>query len=111
MCSEDETQAFLYALRTGKTLKVRRKTVVCSNCRGKGVYCAGCSGLGSLFKACDHCGGDTRSSCKTCVGAPPRCQRCDGSGEVPGSFVPKNHPADKYTIAALRKISVNGSFT
>jgi DnaJ-class molecular chaperone len=113
MSEINEHTEFLYSLKTGVFRKLSaRDGVKCERCDGRGKEpCVECCSSGKVWKRCDHCSsGGSRVDCPKCAGRTAACHDCKGTGRVSHDAELKAHPADVWTVRAIRKLSVNGSF-
>lgn len=108
----EETHAFFACLRAGRTKQPRTVIKTTRNCKDcEDGDCRKCAGYGEVACDCDcpNCDGD--KECAECNGTGD-CVACYGNGVlVTRRHKYRAHPADEWTLRALNKLSINGSFT
>lgn len=98
-----ETALFLRALRHDDGPVLREDQ--CGTCLGTGkAWCARCDGDGTVECTCIDCGDVHDRKCGECNGSGVvgHCAECGGAGSVAHDEPWEGHPADRWTLAALR---------
>ena len=89
--------------------------VTCGDCDGHGeVKCEACDGEGhytedgATIVECDECKAECWVGCETCREyGDVDCAACGATGSI--TLATRLHPADAYTLAALRQIRPYGA--